>query len=73
MRSRWRWAGPARIGAGLGVPPGTVRGWLRRLRCRAEEMHCFAMRQPGAIGATGPAASPLHDALNVVGGPRRSP
>ncbi len=63
-------AGCARIGADLGVPPATVRGWLR-LRCRAEEMRCFAMGQLGAIGGTdpalpGPDASPLHDALNAV-------
>jgi len=48
-----------------------VRGWLRRLRSRAEEMRCFAMRQLGTIGGTGPAlpepaGSPLHDALNAV-------
>jgi hypothetical protein len=48
-----------------------VRGWLRRLRCRAEDMRCFAMRQLGAIGGTepalpGPAGTPLHDALNAV-------
>jgi len=64
-------AGSGRIGADLGVPPGTVRGWLRRLRSRAEEMRCFAMGQLGAIGGTdpalpGPGASPLHDALNAV-------
>ena len=53
------------------MPPGTVRGWLRRLRSRAEEMRGFAMRQLGAIGGAGPAlpesaSSPLHDALNAV-------
>jgi hypothetical protein len=63
--------GCTRIGADLGVPPGTVRGWLRRLRSRAEEMRGFAMHQLGAIGGAGPAllepaASPLHDALNAV-------
>ena len=47
-------AGYARIGSDLGVPPATVRGWLRRLRCRAEEMRCFAMFQLGVIGGTGP-------------------
>ena len=26
--------GSARLGAELGVPAATVRGWLRRLRCR---------------------------------------
>ena len=64
-------AGSARIGADLGVPPGTVRGWLRRLRCRAEEMRCWAMFQLGRIGGADPAlpepaASPLGDALNAV-------
>ena len=64
-------AGYARIGADLGVPPATVRGWLRRLRSRAEDMRCFAMVQLGVIGGTdpalpGPDASPLHDALNAV-------
>ena len=64
-------SGCGRIAAGLGVPPSTVRGWLRRLRSRAEEMRCFAMAQLGAIGGTDPAlpalgSSPLHDALNAV-------
>ena len=64
-------AGSGQIGADLGVPPATVRGWRRRLRGRAEEMRCFAMVQLGAIGGTGPVlpgpdASPLHDALNAV-------
>ena len=64
-------AGCTRIGADLGVPPGTVRGWLRRLRSRAGEMRCFAMFQLSAIGGTGqalpgPDDSPLHDALNAV-------
>ena len=61
----------SRIGADLSVSPGTVRGWLRRVRSRAEEMRSFAMQQLGAIGGTdpalpGPDASPLHDALNAV-------
>jgi hypothetical protein len=64
-------AGSARISADLGVPPGTVRGWLRRLRCRAEEMRCWAMHQLGWICGTDPAlpepaASPLGDALNAA-------
>ncbi len=66
-----RGTGSARIGADLSVPPGTVRGWLRRVRSRAEEMRCFAMHQLGAIGGTGPAlpepaGSHLGDALNAV-------
>jgi hypothetical protein len=30
--------GSARLGAQLGVPAATVRGWLRRLRARAGQM-----------------------------------
>jgi hypothetical protein len=40
-------AGYGRIGAGLGVPAATVRGCLRRLRCRAKAMRRDAMRQLG--------------------------
>jgi transposase-like protein len=66
-------AGSARIGADLGVPSGTMRGWLRRLRSRAEDMRCYAMHQLGRIGGTDlalpeSAASPLHDAVNAVAG-----
>ena len=61
----------SRIGADLSVSPGTVRGWLRRVRSRAEEMRSFAMQQLGAIGGTdpampGPADTHLGDALNAV-------
>jgi hypothetical protein len=35
--------GAARIGADLGVPAATVRGWLRRLRVRAGAMRQDAM------------------------------
>ncbi len=65
-------AGYRRIGAGLGVPAATVRGWLRRLRCRAKAMRRDAMRQLGFVGELadpplpGPAASPLRDGLNAV-------
>ena len=65
-------AGYGRIGAGLGVPAATVRGWLRRLRSAAEAMRQDAMRQLGFAGGLadpplpGPAASPLGDALNAV-------
>jgi transposase-like protein len=64
-------AGYRRIGADLGVPPMTVRGWLRRLRSRAEDMRRYAMGELGALGGTdpvlpAPAASPLGDALNAV-------
>ena len=42
-------AGSARIGAVLGVPAATVRGWLRRLRSRAGKMRQDAMHQLGFI------------------------
>ena len=42
---------------GLGVPASTVRGWLRRLRSRAEEMRQDAMYQLGFVG--GLAGPPL--------------
>ena len=42
-------AGSARIGAVLGVPAAAVRGWLRRLRSRAEDMRQDAMHQLGFI------------------------
>jgi len=63
-------AGAGRIGADLGVPAATVRGWLRRLR-GAEEMRCYATRELGVIGGASPelpapAASPLGEALNAV-------
>ena len=47
-------AGCGRIGAGLGVPAATVRGWLRRLRA-AEAMRQDAMHQ---LGFTGGLADP---------------
>ena len=64
-------AGYGRIGADLGVPAATVRGWLRRLRSRAEQVRCDAMHQFGFIGGADPAlpepsGSLLGDALNAV-------
>jgi transposase-like protein len=64
-------AGSRRIGAALGVPAATARGWLRRLRPRAEEMRRHAMFRLGFIGGSDPvlpvpAGSPLGDALAAV-------
>ena len=64
-------AGCGRIGTDLGVPPATVRGWLRRLRSRAGEMREDAMHQLGFIGGADPAlpepsGSALGDALSAV-------
>jgi hypothetical protein len=42
-----RGAGTARIGAELGVPVGTVRGWLRRLRERADDIRQGRDARPG--------------------------
>ena len=57
------------IAARLGVPPGTVRGWLRRLRARAELLRCHATRQLAAFDPHAwlpPAGSPLGDALAAL-------
>jgi len=64
-------AGSARIGRQLGVPGATVRGWLRRLRPRAEAMRQDAMFRLGFIGGSdpalpAPAGSLLGDALAAV-------
>jgi hypothetical protein len=59
------------IGA-LGVPPGTVRGWVRRLRSRAGVLRSHAIGELTALGwyppgsPSEPAGSPLGDALNAV-------
>lgn len=56
--------------AHLGVPAGTVRGWLRRLRQQAEPLRCYAMRQLAIFDPQapppGPAGSPLADALAAL-------
>jgi hypothetical protein len=64
--------GTARIGADLGVPAATVRGWLRRLRVRAGAMRQDAMAVFGHLTAgcdapfPEPAGSALGDALSAV-------
>lgn len=70
--SAQRGAGTMRIGAELGVPAATVRGWLRRLRARAGAMHQDAMTAHGTITAgrdapyPEPSASARGDALPAV-------
>ena len=57
------------IAARLGVAAGTVRGWLRRLRARAEPLRCHATRQLAAFDRhawLAPAGSPLADALAAL-------
>ena len=64
--------GSARLGAELGVPAATVRGWLRRLRCRAGDLRQDATAALGVITAgrdwpcLAPCGSPLGDALAAV-------
>jgi len=70
--------GCARLGAQLGVPPGTVRGWLRRLRTRAGQLLQEATASFGFLVAVietpegrdpcppGPTGSVLGDALAAV-------
>jgi transposase-like protein len=70
--------GTARLGAELGVPAATVRGWLRRLRERAGQMLQEATAESGRLVAVietpegrdpsppGPAGSRLGDALALV-------
>ena len=67
--------GSARPGTESGVPPATVRGWLRRLRARAGQMLQEAMADFGFLVAVietpgcrdpdppGPTGSVLGDAL----------
>lgn len=64
--------GTARIGADLGIPAATVRGWLRRLRARAGAMRQDAMVIFGRLTAgcdapyPEPSGSALGDALSAV-------
>ena len=59
------------IGADLGVPADTVRGWLRRVKARAERLrvqativaHNFDPMLPAIV----PAGSPLADAVSALG------
>ncbi len=64
--------GSARLGAELGVPAATVRGWLRRLRSRAGDLRRDATAALGRLAAgrdapcLDPCGSPLGDALAAV-------
>jgi hypothetical protein len=76
--SALRGTGSARIGAELGVPAATARGWLRRLRAGAGQMLQEASAEFGRLVAVietpegrdpcppGPTGSVLGDALALV-------
>jgi len=54
----------------LGVPPDTVRGWLRRARQRAGWLRVLAMRRAfeldPTLGPVAPRRSPLADAIEAA-------
>ena len=65
-------AGHRPVAAALGVPAGTARGWLRRLRANAGQLRAHAIGELNGLGfyppgpPSEPAGSPLGDALNAV-------
>jgi hypothetical protein len=65
-----RGAGFRSVAAGLGVPPATVRGWLRRLAGRAGPVQAFFTSLAAAAGPDPvmPAAgcSPVADAVAAI-------
>ncbi len=70
LRQGARGDGHRTIAARLGRPPGTVRGWLRAARRRAELLRCSGVRWAHALdaeqGAIMPAGSPLGDAVQAL-------
>ncbi|MGZ6638930.1 MAG: hypothetical protein ACXVII_39545, partial [Solirubrobacteraceae bacterium] len=63
--------GHRRIARRLDRPPGTVRGWLRSARARAESLRACAVRwtytlDPGEFSAVTPAGSELCDGVEVI-------
>ena len=72
-----RGVGHRRIAARLGRPPGTVRGWLHTFAHHAEQVSASARRWTYAIDAraldqTGPAGSPVADAVDALGSMARA-
>lgn len=59
------------IAAGLGVPAGTVRGWLRRFAAMAEAIRVHFTRWAAALdpmlGAIEPTGSAFADAVEAIG------
>jgi hypothetical protein len=64
-------AGHRRIAARLGLPEGTVRGWLRRARAAARRLSRiageFAFSADAEFTPPEPAGSPLADAVAALG------
>ena len=70
LAQRLRGHGHRRIGQQLGVPAGTVRGWLRRVARRAERLRGVATRHlyglDPAQAPPEPTGSALGDALAAL-------
>lgn len=70
LRQSARGDGHRRIASRLGRPSGTVRGWLRASRSRAELLRRSGVRWAymldPQLGAIEPAGSPLGDALEAL-------
>ena len=70
LLAKLRWPGHRAIGADLGVPPDTVRDWIRRVKARAEWLrvqgtiraHMLDPMLPVIV----PAGSALADALSAL-------
>jgi hypothetical protein len=70
LRQGARGDGHRTIAGRLGRPPGTVRGWLRAARRRAELLRCSGVRWAYALdgeqGAVMPAGSRLGNAVEAL-------
>jgi hypothetical protein len=70
LRQGARGDGHRTIAGRLGRPPGTVRGWLRAARRRAELLRCSGVGWAHALdaeqGAIMPAGSPLGNAVQAL-------
>lgn len=71
LLSKQAGAGHRAIATGLGLPPTTVRGWLRRFTERAADVREHFTRMAHALdpelGAIEPRASPFADGLEAIG------
>jgi transposase-like protein len=71
LRAKAQGSGHRPIAERLGVPPSTVRGWLRRFAARAETIRAhftaLAHRLDPSLGEIAPRASPFADAVEAIG------